>query len=497
MKTNEKYHIKSKGGEKIKIVFSSIGLVLTVLFELFFILNFEKFYEAIAGIAFLIVIIMYILVSSILNEKEKLDNERSKQFEDLFKSEKASYLLIRKNYQEIGEKLLEIEKRISSPNDEVIETQKSLTKLILKKNIDNTKALSREIENSMQDINSKINSLLTKDDDYRPTIENIKDSVITKIELLMNENNKELYSQLLLINKDFSAKQQQIITQTEILLEKENNIINSVYGLGNSLDEINIKKLSENKVDVKISEDISKDESIISDLPSEDSIMEVHQELIEVSTVDQFEEEKVNNLEDKKNDQIENGISEIPGESVDIEFSVPDIDETTKVELETEKIEDLDIEKFIINEQDEVIKKSSFEEVKPMVEEESLPTLEVNEDPNKQLSADEIAAMFASVNVESDVKKDIVLEDVEEKVVESIEEVPVSEVSKDPNKQLSADEISAMFASVNADNNVEEPMLEEIKEKEKSEEIPVIEVSGDPNKQLSADEIAALFASVK
>ena len=61
----------------------------------------------------------------------------------------------------------------------------------------------------------------------------------------------------------------------------------------------------------------------------------------------------------------------------------------------------------------------------------------------------------------------------------------VTPVSDDPNKQLSPDEIAALFAQASA------PAAEPAKE---PEPVAVTPVSDDPNKQLSPDEIAALFA---
>ena len=95
---------------------------------------------------------------------------------------------------------------------------------------------------------------------------------------------------------------------------------------------------------------------------------------------------------------------------------------------------------------------------------------DLGNDPNKQLSPDEIAALFASA--EPTPKKE------EKPVAEPVISTPVS---SDPNKQLSADEIAALFAAA-------EPAP-------KKEPVNVQPVSNDPNKQLTPDEIAALFAS--
>ena len=82
----------------------------------------------------------------------------------------------------------------------------------------------------------------------------------------------------------------------------------------------------------------------------------------------------------------------------------------------------------------------------------------VIDDPNKQMSPDDIAALFAASEPE-------------------LEPAPAPVVD-DPNKQMSPDDIAALFAA-------SEPEL-------KPAPAPVVD---DPNKQMSPDDIAALFAS--
>ena len=97
-----------------------------------------------------------------------------------------------------------------------------------------------------------------------------------------------------------------------------------------------------------------------------------------------------------------------------------------------------------------------------------------NEDPNKQLSADEIAALFAAADPAP------------KKEAAPATPIEAPAMSDDPNKQLSADEIAALFAAAEPAPTPEEPIAEPL--------APTL--SDDPNKQLSADEIAALFASL-
>ncbi len=112
-----------------------------------------------------------------------------------------------------------------------------------------------------------------------------------------------------------------------------------------------------------------------------------------------------------------------------------------------------------------------------------------SDDPNRQLSADEIAALFAAADPAP--KK-------EEPVVDT---TPAAPAADDSNRQLSPDEIAALFAaSEPAPKSDEEARIEEQKMDEalaaQAAAPTVTPVSDDPNKQLSPDEIAALFASL-
>lgn len=179
--------------------------------------------------------------------------------------------------------------------------------------------------------------------------------------------------------------------------------------------------------------------------------------------------------------------------------AVPEVAEDTN--LEEPAIEDIAIEE---SETEEIpVTEAVVEE--PVVEEPvaEAPAVPLSDDPNKQLSADEIAALFAAAEPapKKEEKEEPVIEDIEieteftptftvvgkeDTAAESVSEPTVAETNEDPNKMLSADEIAALFAAAEPEPQKEEP-----------QEPPTITpVSDDPNKQLSADEIAALFAQM-
>lgn len=113
-----------------------------------------------------------------------------------------------------------------------------------------------------------------------------------------------------------------------------------------------------------------------------------------------------------------------------------------------------------------------------------------SDDPNRQLSADEIAALFAAADPAPKKEEPVAAE------------VPATPVTDDPNRQLSPDEIAALFATSeptpksDEEARIEEQKMDEALAAQAAATPTVTPVSDDPNKQLSPDEIAALFASL-
>lgn len=105
-------------------------------------------------------------------------------------------------------------------------------------------------------------------------------------------------------------------------------------------------------------------------------------------------------------------------------------------------------------------------------------------DQNKSLSADEIAALFNAADPAPKKEK-------KKEAPAKTSSAKAEPSNNDTGKQLSADEIAALFAAAEPTPKKEEDIPQEKVAETTLESIPT-----DPNKQLSADEIAALFSSM-
>ena len=100
----------------------------------------------------------------------------------------------------------------------------------------------------------------------------------------------------------------------------------------------------------------------------------------------------------------------------------------------------------------------------------------VDSDPNKPMSPEYIAALIAATEAQS-----------EPEIEAAPEPALTAPVDSDPNKPMSPDEIAALIAATEAQS---EPEIEAT-----PEPAPTTPVDSDPNKPMSPEDIAALFAS--
>ena len=109
---------------------------------------------------------------------------------------------------------------------------------------------------------------------------------------------------------------------------------------------------------------------------------------------------------------------------------------------------------------------------------EPAPTAQVDSDPNKPMSPEDIAALIAAAEAQS-----------EPEIEAAPEPAPTAPIDSDPNKPMSPDEIAALIAATEAQS---EPEIEAA-----PEPAPTAPVDGDPNKPMSPEDIAALIAAAE
>lgn len=363
---------EKKNNAKLQIVFSGLGLALVFILELYAMINLPEQFIVIGLLGVVLLAGLYVLIRAIMAFQAQKEVHREEQYDSIFKSEKASYLMLKKYFEEIEDKLEVIEKLSKLPTDEIVGTQKGIGKVIINRSRENAEAIINSNEIVMDEMKE------------------IKGAIDSRNEALLGSCKS--------MNDD--TVQQILLKQQDLLLELKN-------------------------MELHLSNAIMQSQKNVA--PAAVYAAPVMQQAPAPAPVaEPVVEEPMPVVEEPE------PIIEEPAPEPVVEEAAPVIEEPEPVVEEPEPI----IE--------EPAPEPVVEEVAPVVEEPApaaAPEPDLS-DPNKQLSPDEIAALFASMT-------DEVTDSAPQPAVEEPPKAPEADLS-DPNRQLSPDEIAALFSSMSS-----------------------------------------------
>jgi len=458
---------------RMQMIFGILLFAFIFMAELYAMVNFPKMFIVLAVLAVADLICLYVAINGIISVYETKYTRREEQYESIFKSEKASYLMLKKYFEEISVKLAYMEEASKIPTEEIVNAQKGVAKVIIKRSHENTDALM----NSYEQLLDRFDTFQKGMDGFGTVAGAYKDEILSvckdEISSVQKDGKEQEHSQ----DKEIAAKLQEIIiAMKDMELRLNQTIMNSQKVV-----------VSQPQVSVPVATPVEPQpapQNHVEETPVEPEISPEPEESMEP------EPEISPDLEENPEPEI-----------------LPDLEESLEPEISLEPEEDMEPEISLEPEED--------------MEPEILPDIPEEEDlkPEEEppiMAADEIippdpeeAIEEAEELVEPDpIPEDAIVEEANDGNLPEEELPPMPDLS-DPNRSMSPDEIAALFANMGNDNNadkVEEPaeetvepedIPEPIEEPEAVKEAPLQpEEPADPNKALSPDEIAALFASM-
>ena len=458
---------------RMQIIFGILLFALIFMAELYAMVNFPKMFIVLAVLAAADLICLYVAIRGVISVYETKYTRREEQYESIFKSEKASYLMLKKYFEEISVKLAYMEEASKIPTEEIVNAQKGIAKVIIKRSHENTDALM----NSYEQLIDRFDTFQKGMDGFGTVAGAYKDEILSackdEISSVQKDGKEQGHSQ----DKEIAAKLQEIIiAMKDMELRLNQTIMNSQKVV-----------VSQPQVSVPVATPVEPQpapQNHVEEIPAEPEISPEPEESMEP------EPEISPDLEENPEPEI-----------------LPDLEESLEPEISLEPEEDMEPEISLEPEED--------------MEPEILPDIPEEEDlkPEEEppiMAADEIippdpeeAIEEAEELVEPDpIPEEAIVDEADDENLPEEELPPMPDLS-DPNRSMSPDEIAALFANMGNDNNadkVEEPaeetvepedIPEPIEEPEAVKEAPLQpEEPADPNKALSPDEIAALFASM-
>ena len=454
---------------RMQMIFGILLFAFIFMAELYAIVNFPKMFIVLAVLAAADLICLYVAIRGVISVYETKYARREEQYESIFKSEKASYLMLKKYFEEISVKLAYMEEASKIPTEEIVNAQKGIAKVIIKRSHENTDALM----NSYEQLIDRFDTFQKGMDGFGTVAGAYKDEILSackdEISSVQKDGKEQEHSQ----DKEIAAKLQEIIiAMKDMELRLNQTIMNSQKVV-----------VSQPQVSVPVATPVEPQpapQNHVEEIPAEPEISPEPEESMEP------EPEISPDLEESMEPEPE--ISPEPEESME-----PEPEES----MEPEPEESMEPDPEILPDIPEGESFEPEEEPPVMAADEIIP-------PDPEESIEEAEEL-----VEPDpIPEDAIVEEANDENLPEEELSPMPDLS-DPNRAMSPDEIAALFANMGNDDNADkagepveetvepEDIPEPIEEPEAVKEAPLQpEEPADPNKALSPDEIAALFASM-
>ena len=423
---------KKQKKAKIQVIFLILISTLVILADFYAIINYPKEYMLIAAITVIFMICLWGVISGFFSLSALKEDRREEQYDSIFKSEKASYLMLRKYFDEIEGKIEILQKESKIPTEDIINAQKGIAKVVINRNKENADAIMNSNEQLMETFEHLENKLKESNDFI---IESQKNVIYDNLKDIMEK--QQVMSDSI---KDMEIRLSQAITANPIQFTANVEMPKQTTDAPQSAPAMEA-----------IPEPVVEEAAIAEPEPvaviEPEPVIEAPEPEPVVEPGPAAEEAVADTTNSDPNRQLSADEIAALFASANAGATEPESEPTEKVITEP------------VTEAPQVPEPEPVVEPSPAAEEAVADT--TNSDPNRQLSADEIAALFASANAGATEPESEPTEKVITEPVTEAPQVPEPEPASEPeqakspvvdlnntNRNLTPDEIAALFSSM-------------------------------------------------
>lgn len=414
-----KQNIKQKKDSyNLRIVTAVLVLTVLVLGELYVMINYPSNYVALIVLTVVALADIYILIASAIQKNYKKEIDQYEQYDNLFKSEKASYLVTRKSFEDIADQLDRIEEAAGSPTKDIIDAQKSIAKVTISRNKENSDALMNSNDKLLEQIFNLSDRL-----------DNLEKNVLEQQRIIVENANKDL----LLKQQEMAASVKEMELSIHNTILAEVGKINGAPAVAYTAAPVQpssaapVEEVTPEEPEAPINEVMPEEPETEPETTAEDMPDLAEDDLLNIDALFGNDEAAETTKEEETGSAEENNEPE-PEEPVGFDDTLGFADEEPEEPAFTEEM---------VNTIDE-------------------PVMEMNSDPNHMMTPEEIAALIANADTAAE-EEPVVTEDAiseesepitEEEPVSEPAAEPVIEANSDPNHMMTLEEIAALFANM-------------------------------------------------
>ena len=358
---------KKEKNYRLSLVISILIAACLFVADLYIMINMPQNVLALVAVNVLFLAAIYYVIDAVTRQISAAAERKEEQYDSIFKSEKASYLLLRKTFDDLYELIEKGNQSRKTNVEDIIHAQKAVAKVSIGRSKENADALMNSNDRIMEKI-SMLEAVLSdnvpqpasetnkNDSAYAQNILNNQNKILQQLEVLQNTLNT--------IGADAkiaaeSAKQN-FFTEERILAE-ENKI---------EKEEPQVQGAAVEEIPSAAGEATVMEETPIEEVPSD------------------MEETPI---EEEPSVMEETPIEEVPS---DMEETSIGKEEVSSPEEDLSKYDDIMVDTLTDSDDNVPVEKIPLEDETVVDDKPAMPDLS---DPNKVMTPDEIAALIANL----------------------------------------------------------------------------------------------------
>lgn len=393
----------SEKNVRFRINITLLIAVVLLVADLYAMINMPQKFIILAIITALFLVAIYFLVDSISIYLMAEKNRKEEQYDSIFKSEKASYLLLRKTFDDLYELIEKGNQSRKANVEDIIHAQKAVAKVSIGRSKENADALMNSNDRIMEKI-SMLEAVLSdnvshpapetnkNDSAYAQNILDNQNKILQQLEVLQNTLNTigadakiaaESAKQNFFTEERILAEENKIEKEEPQVQEAAVEEIPSAVGEATVMEETPIEKVPSDMEETPIEEEPSAmEETPIEEEPSamEETPIEEEPSVMEETPI----EEEPSMME-------ETPIEEVPS---DMEETSIGKEEVSSPEEDLSKYDDIMVDTLTDSDDNVPVEKIPLEDETVVDDKPAMPDLS---DPNKVMTPDEIAALIANL----------------------------------------------------------------------------------------------------
>ena len=382
---------KKEKNYRLSLVISILIAACLFVADLYIMINMPQNVLALVAVNVLFLAAIYYVIDAVTRQISAAAERKEEQYDSIFKSEKASYLLLRKTFDDLYELIEKGNQSRKANVEDIIHAQKAVAKVSIGRSKENADALMNSNDHIMEKI-SMLEAVLS-DNVSHPAPETNKNDSAYAQNILDNQNKilqqlEVLQNTLNTIGADAkiaaeSAKQN-FFTEERILAE-ENKI---------EKEEPQVQEVAVEEIPSAAGEATVMEETPIEEVPSdmEETPVEEEPSVMEETPI----EEEPSVMEETPIEEEPSMMEETPIEEVpsDMEETSIGKEEVSSPEEDLSKYDDIMVDTLTDSDDNVPVEKIPLEDETVVDDEPAMPDLS---DPNKVMTPDEIAALIANL----------------------------------------------------------------------------------------------------